>query len=72
LLEGCVQRDAERVRVNVQLIDGRNGNHVWAERYDSNFEDLFALQDQITMRVMAFLNLEITGFTSLIIIFFWA
>jgi adenylate cyclase len=64
LLEGSVQRDAERVRVNVQLIDGRNGNHVWAERYDSKFEDLFALQDQITMGVMAFLNLEITGFTS--------
>jgi adenylate cyclase len=64
LLEGSVQRDAERVRVNVQLIDGRNGNHIWADRYDSKFEDLFALQDQITMGVMAFLNLQITGFSS--------
>jgi adenylate cyclase len=60
LLEGSVQRDADRVRINVQLIDGRNGNHIWAERYDRKFEDLFALQDQITMGVMAFLNAKFT------------
>jgi adenylate cyclase len=52
LLEGSVHRDAERVRVNIQLIDGRTGNQIWAERYDRKFEDLFALQDQITMGVM--------------------
>jgi adenylate cyclase len=60
LLEGSVQRDAERVRINVQLIDGRNGNHIWAERFDRKFEDLFVLQDQITMEVMAFLNVKFT------------
>ena len=60
LLEGSVQRDAERVRINVQLIDGRNGNHIWAERFDRKFEDLFILQDQITMEVMAFLNVKFT------------
>jgi adenylate cyclase len=60
LLEGSVQREADRVRINVQLIDGRNGNHIWAERYDRRFEDLFALQDQITMEVMAFLNVKFT------------
>jgi adenylate cyclase len=58
LLEGSVQRDADRVRINVQLIDGRNGNHNWAERYDRRFEDLFALQDQITMEVMEILNVK--------------
>jgi adenylate cyclase len=58
LLEGSVQRDADRVRVNVQLIDGRTGNHIWAERYDSQFEDLFALQDKITMGVIEILNLK--------------
>jgi adenylate cyclase len=64
LLEGSVQRDANRVRVNVQLIDGNNGNHIWAERYDSEYEDLFDLQDKITMGVMASLNIKITGYGS--------
>jgi adenylate cyclase len=62
LLEGSVQRDADRVRIHVQLIDGRNGEHVWAERYDRKFEDLFALQDQITMEVMAAVNVKFSGF----------
>ena len=60
LLEGSVHRDAEQVRINVQLIDGRTGNHIWAERFDRKFEDIFALQDQITMGVMAFLNAKFT------------
>ena len=58
LLEGSVQRDADKVRINVQLIDGRNGNHIWSERFDRKFEDLFALQDQITMEVMAYFNVK--------------
>jgi adenylate cyclase len=60
LLEGSVQRDADKVRINVQLIDGRNGNHIWSERYDRKLEDLFALQDQITMAVMAAVNVQFT------------
>jgi len=60
LLEGSVQRDGDRVRINVQLIDGRNSNHMWADRYDSKFEDLFKLQDQITMAVMEVLNAKFT------------
>ena len=62
LLEGSVQRDSEQVRVNVQLIDGQSGNHIWAEHYDRKSEDLFALQDEISMEVMNFLNIQITGF----------
>jgi adenylate cyclase len=64
LLEGSVQRDKDRVRIHVQLIDGRNGNHIWAETYDRNFSDLFALQDEITMAVMAVLNVQITGYAT--------
>jgi adenylate cyclase len=64
LIEGSVQRDKERVRINVQLIEGRSGNHVWSETYDRSFSDLFALQDEITMAVMAFLNVQITGYAT--------
>jgi len=64
LLEGSVQRDKDRVRIHVQLIDGRNGNHIWAETYNRNFSDLFALQDEITMAVMAVLNVQITGYAT--------
>ncbi|RPI70787.1 MAG: hypothetical protein EHM38_05115 [Geobacteraceae bacterium] len=64
LLEGSVQRDKDRVRIHVQLIDGRNGNHIWAETYDRNFSDLFAVQDEITMAVMAVLNVQITGYAT--------
>jgi adenylate cyclase len=58
LLEGSVQRDGDRVRINVQLIDGITGNHIWADHFDRKFEDLFALQDALTMEVMAFLNVK--------------
>ena len=64
LLEGSVQRDAARVRINIQLIDGRDGRHIWAKRYDDLLEDLFALQDRITMEVMEALNVQfIPGIT---------
>jgi adenylate cyclase len=62
LLEGSVQRKDDRVRVHAQLIDGQSGNHVWAKRYDQEYKDLFALQDEITMDVMSNLNLKMTGF----------
>lgn len=64
LIEGSVQREKDRVRINVQLIDGRNGNHIWSQGYDRDFSDLFALQDEISMAVMAALNVQITGYTA--------
>jgi TolB-like protein len=64
LIEGSVQHDQGRVRINVQLIDGRDGNHVWSESYNRHFSDLFALQDKIAMDVMAFLNVQITGYAT--------
>jgi hypothetical protein len=50
--------DPGGICVSVQLTDGQNGNHIWAERYDRKFEDLFALRDQITMEVMGILNVK--------------
>ena len=51
VLEGSVQRAADRVRVTGQLVDATNASHVWAERYDRNLTDIFAVQDEITQAV---------------------
>ncbi len=48
VLEGSVRKAGKRVRITAQLIDGMTGNHVWAERYDRELEDIFAVQDEIT------------------------
>ena len=48
VLEGSVQKSSERIRVTAQLIDGVTGRHLWAERYDRGFEDIFAVQDEVT------------------------
>ena len=53
VLEGSVRRDADRVRINAQLIDAVRGHHVWAERYDRRFTDIFRVQDEITQAVVA-------------------
>ena len=50
VLEGSVRRAANRVRINAQLIDAGTGFHLWAQRYDRDLEDIFALQDEITKR----------------------
>ncbi|GEO17136.1 adenylate/guanylate cyclase domain-containing protein [Microvirga aerophila] len=52
LLEGSVRRAGNRLRITAQLIDGTNGNHLWAEHYDGVAEDLFDFQDQITASVV--------------------
>jgi adenylate cyclase len=53
VLEGSVRKAAERVRVTAQLIDAEMGHHIWADRYDCNIADIFAVQDEITERVVA-------------------
>ena len=53
VVEGSVRKAGNRVRVNVQLIDGLNDRHVWAERYDRDLEDIFAIQDEITSAITA-------------------
>jgi len=52
VLEGSVRRDGDRVRITAQLINGLSGKHLWAERYDGDLKDIFALQDEITMKVI--------------------
>jgi adenylate cyclase len=52
VLEGSVRKAADRVRINGQLIDAATGVHVWAERYDRRLEDIFALQDELTLNVV--------------------
>jgi TolB-like protein len=53
VLEGSVRKAGNRVRISGQLIDAATGNHVWAERYDGELADIFAVQDEITERVVA-------------------
>ncbi|QKD19106.1 adenylate/guanylate cyclase domain-containing protein [Mesorhizobium sp. NZP2077] len=51
VVEGSVRKAAARVRITAQLIEAATGNHVWAERYDRDLEDLFAVQDEVTERI---------------------
>jgi len=60
VLEGSLQRSNDRLRITVQLIDAITGHHLWAENYDRNLTDIFALQDEIAMKIMAGLQLELT------------
>jgi adenylate cyclase len=55
VLEGSVRRSGNRVRVNAQLIDATNGNHLWAQRFDRNLEDIFSVQDEVTQSIVAVL-----------------
>ena len=60
ILEGGVQRSGDRVRITAQLIDAIAGYHIWSERYDRQMEDIFALQDDITMKILTALQVELT------------
>ena len=53
VLEGSVRKGGNRVRITAQLIDAVTGNHIWADRYDGELTDVFALQDEITEKVVA-------------------
>jgi adenylate cyclase len=59
VLEGSVQRDQNRVRVNAQLIDAQTGAHLWADRFEEDVVDLFKLQDQVVARLANALNYEL-------------
>lgn len=61
VLEGSVQKSSERVRITAQLIDAITGHHLWAETYDRDLKDIFAIQDEITMNIMNALQIELTG-----------
>jgi tetratricopeptide (TPR) repeat protein len=59
VLEGSVRRSGSHIRVNAQLIDAETDPHLWAERFDRDMGDLFALQNEITSRIAVALNLEL-------------
>ena len=60
VLEGSLQRSADRVRITVQLIDALTGQHLWAKRYDRDLEDIFVLQDEITIKILSTLEIMLT------------
>jgi len=61
VLEGSVRRAGEQVRINAQLIDSTTGHHMWAERYDGHIGDVFALQDNITRKIVTALAVKLTA-----------
>jgi adenylate cyclase len=60
VLEGSVQKSAERLRVTAQLIDALNGYHLWSDKYDRKMVELFELQDEITKKIVVSLQVELT------------
>jgi adenylate cyclase len=60
VLEGSVRRDAGTIRVNAQLIDSTTGGHVWAERYDRDLADVFAIQDEVVAEIVQALAIVLT------------
>jgi len=60
VLEGSVRRAGNRVRVTAQLIDATDGSHVWAERYDRSVDDIFAIQDEITLVIATEMQVKLT------------
>jgi TolB-like protein/class 3 adenylate cyclase len=60
VLEGSVRRADDMVRINAQLIDAKEGGHVWAETFDRPYENIFALQDEVTAKIIEALSVNLT------------
>jgi len=61
VLEGSARRAGNRVRINAQLVSTEDGSHLWAERYDRDLTDVFALQDEVTRNIVQALAVTLTG-----------
>jgi adenylate cyclase len=61
VLEGSVRKAGDKLRITAQLIDAITGHHLWAERYDRDLKDIFALQDEITLRIISALQVKLEG-----------
>ena len=59
ILEGSIRKSGDRVRVNAQLIDAEAGDHVWADRYDRDLTDIFAIQDEISKAIVSALRVKL-------------
>jgi adenylate cyclase len=61
VVEGSLQKAGDRIRINAQLIDALTGNHLWGERYERDLKDIFALQDEIIMKILTGVQVKLTG-----------
>jgi TolB-like protein/cytochrome c-type biogenesis protein CcmH/NrfG len=61
ILEGSVRRAGDRVRITSQLIEGKTNHHIWSETYDRELKDVFAVQDEITMKILTNVKVRLTG-----------
>lgn len=59
VVEGSVRKSGNRVRITAQLIDGRTGDHIWAERYDRELTDIFAIQDELSRAIVDALQIRL-------------
>ena len=60
VIEGSVRKAASNIRITVQLIDAATGHHIWAERYDRIFSDVFELQDEVRAHIIDALELQLS------------
>ena len=60
VLEGSVRKAGNRVRITAQLVDATTGHHLWAERYDRDLQDIFAVQDEVTQQIVVALKVRLT------------
>jgi adenylate cyclase len=60
IVEGSVQHAEDRVRITVQLINATTGHHIWADKYDRDLKDIFAVQDEITIKIITALGVKVT------------
>ncbi len=61
IVEGSIQRSGDTLRINAQLVDAVKGHHLWADNFDGEAKDLFALQDDIVRRILVELQVKLTG-----------
>ncbi|MHC4687982.1 MAG: tetratricopeptide repeat protein, partial [Planctomycetota bacterium] len=60
VLEGSVRKAGNKVRITAQLVDAQSGHHLWAERYDRDLDDIFAVQDEITQKIITAMQVKLT------------
>ena len=60
ILEGSVRKVGDRVRISAQLVDASTAGHLWADRYDRDFKNIFALQDEVTQKIVSILAVKLT------------
>jgi TolB-like protein len=60
VIEGSVKKAGDKIRITAQLIDTLKGHHLWADQYDRNLDDIFAVQDEITKKIITAMQVKLT------------